>query len=77
MEEVEWIPATDGGRPTMKPTGKKEIIKADLVLLAMGFLKPQLPELPSNAVVAGEAGTPPSFFCSCITGGRQAAHKIG
>ena len=24
VEEVEWIPAQDGGRPTMKPTGKKE-----------------------------------------------------
>ena len=28
VEEVEWIPATDGGRPQMRPTGKKEIIEA-------------------------------------------------
>lgn len=52
VEEVEWIPAPDGGRPVMKPTGKKEVIKADLVLLAMGFLKPQLPELPRIGTVA-------------------------
>ncbi len=26
VEEVEWIPNPQGGRPTMKPTGKKEII---------------------------------------------------
>ena len=32
----------------MKPTGKKEVIDADLVLLAMGFLKPQQPELPDE-----------------------------
>ena len=76
VEEVEWIPATDGGRPTMKPTGKKEIIKADLVLLAMGFLKPQLPELPSNAVVAGDAATGPSLVVKCIAAGRKAAKEI-
>ena len=46
VEEVEWVPAEGGGRPVMKPTGKKEVIKADLVLLAMGFLKPEAPQLP-------------------------------
>lgn len=76
VEEVEWIPATDGGRPTMKPTGKKEIIKADLVLLAMGFLKPQLPELPMNAIVAGDAATGPSLVVKCIAAGRKAAKEI-
>ena len=40
VEEVEWVPNPDGGRPVMRPTGKKETLKADLVLLAMGFLKP-------------------------------------
>ena len=38
VEEVEWIPDAEGGRPQMKLTGKKEIIEADLVFLAMGFL---------------------------------------
>ena len=32
VEEVEWIPSPDGGRPAMRPTGKKETLKADLVL---------------------------------------------
>lgn len=76
VEEVEWIPAADGGRPTMKPTGKKDTIKADLVLLAMGFLKPQLPELPANAVVAGDAATGPSLVVKCIAAGRKAAAEI-
>lgn len=76
VEEVEWIPAPDGGRPVMKPTGKKEVIKADLVLLAMGFLKPQLPELPHNAVVAGDAATGPSLVVKCIAAGRRAAERI-
>ena len=76
VEEVEWIPAADGGRPQMRPTGKKEIIEADLVLLAMGFLKPQLPELPQNAVVAGDAATGPSLVVKCIAAGRRAAAEI-
>ena len=76
VEEVEWIPAADGGRPVMKPTGKKDTIKADLVLLAMGFLKPQFPELPANAVVAGDAATGPSLVVKCIAAGRKAAAEI-
>ncbi|WP_287679844.1 glutamate synthase subunit beta [Bacteroides sp.] len=76
VEEVEWIPAADGGRPVMKSTGKKDTIKADLVLLAMGFLKPQLPELPANAVVAGDAATGPSLVVKCIAAGRKAATEI-
>ena len=41
VEEVEWIPSDNGGRPEMKMTGKKEIIEADLVFLAMGFVHPE------------------------------------
>ena len=41
VEEVEWLPAPDGGRPVMRPTGKREVIEADLVFLAMGFLHPE------------------------------------
>jgi glutamate synthase (NADPH/NADH) small chain len=40
VEEVEWIPAKDGGRPAMQPTGKKEILEADLAFLSMGFVNP-------------------------------------
>lgn len=39
VEEVEWEKGTDG-RMNMKPTGKKEIIEADLVFLSMGFVHP-------------------------------------
>ena len=63
VEEVEWIPAQDGGRPTMKPTGKKEVIDTDMVLLAMGFLKPEQPEFPENVFVAGDAARGASLWC--------------
>ena len=48
VEEVEWVTAKDGGRPEMKHTGKKEIIEADLVFLAMGFLHPEQDGLVSE-----------------------------
>ena len=41
VEEVKWHPSANGGRPEMKLTGKKEIIEADLVFLAMGFVHPE------------------------------------
>ena len=76
VEEVEWVPNPEGGRPTMKPTGKKEVIKADLVLLAMGFLKPQQPEFANNVFVAGDAATGASLVVRCIASGRKAAADI-
>lgn len=76
VEEVEWIPNPEGGRPVMKPTGKKEILKADLVLLAMGFLKPQHPAYAENVFLAGDAATGASLVVKCIAGGRKAAEAI-
>lgn len=76
VEEVEWTPSPDGGRPTMKTTGKKEVIKADMVLLAMGFLRPEVPEHPANVFYAGDAATGASLVVRCIAGGRKAAADI-
>jgi glutamate synthase (NADPH/NADH) small chain len=39
VEEVEWT-KDNTGKWSMKGTGKKEIIEADIVLLAMGFVHP-------------------------------------
>ena len=76
VEEVVWEPAPGGGRPVMKPTGKKETIKADMVLLAMGFLKPVHPEYPENVFLAGDAATGASLVVKCIASGRKAAADI-
>lgn len=76
VEEVEWNPGAEGERPVMKPTGKKEILKADLVLLAMGFLRPVQPEFPANVFVAGDAATGASLVVKCIAGGRKSAADI-
>lgn len=76
VEQVEWTPSADGGRPTMVLTGKKEIIEADIVLLAMGFLKPGQPEFPKNVFIAGDAATGASLVVRAMAGGRKIAAKI-
>ena len=76
VEEVEWVPNPEGGRPIMRPTGKKEILKADLVLLAMGFLKPEHSAYAENVFLAGDAATGASLVVKCIAGGRKAAADI-
>ena len=76
VEEVEWAPGAEGERPVMLPTGKHEVLKADLVLLAMGFLRPVQPEFPANVFVAGDAATGASLVVKCIAGGRKAAADI-
>lgn len=76
VEEVEWIPAAGEERPRMKLTGKKEIIEADMVLLAMGFLRPEQPEFADNVFIAGDAATGPGLVVRAMAGGRAAAAEI-
>lgn len=76
VEEVEWVSVPEGGRPVMKPTGKTEIIEADLVLLAMGFLKPEQPPFPENVFVAGDAASGASLVVRAIASGRKTATDI-
>ena len=51
VQEIDWKPNPEGGRPIMVEKGEPEIIKAELVLLAMGFLKPEHPTYPENVFV--------------------------
>lgn len=41
VEEVEWLSTKGNGRPEMRKTGRTELIEADLVFLAMGFVHPE------------------------------------
>lgn len=76
VEGVIWEPNPNGGRPIMKLDGKKEIIKADLVLLAMGFLKPSHPEYPENVFLCGDAANGASLVVRAIASGLGAAAKV-
>ena len=76
VEEVEWKPNPDGGRPIMVPTGKKETIECDIVFLAMGFLRPEQPKFAENVFVAGDAASGASLVVRAIASGRKAATDI-
>ena len=76
IQPIDWKPNPDGGRPIMIEAGEPEIIKADLVLLAMGFLKPEHPEYPSNVFVCGDSANGASLVVRAIASGIQTAKKI-
>ena len=76
VQEVTWKPNPEGGRPVMEPVGKPEVIKADMVLLAMGFLKPTLPEFAPNVFVAGDAASGASLVVRAMASGRDAANQV-
>ena len=76
IQPIDWKPNPEGGRPIMIEAGEPEIIKADLVLLAMGFLKPEHPQYPSNVFVCGDSANGASLVVRAIASGIQTAKKI-
>ena len=76
IQPIDWKPNPEGGRPIMVEAGEPEVIKADLVLLAMGFLKPEHPEYPSNVFVCGDSANGASLVVRAIASGIQTAKKI-
>ncbi len=76
IQEIDWLPNPDGGRPLMVEKGQPEVIKAQLVLLAMGFLKPQHPDYPQNVFVCGDAANGASLVVRAMASGRQTALKV-
>ena len=76
VQEIEWKPNPEGGRPIMVPVGKPEIIKAEMVLLAMGFLKPEQPTFADNVYVAGDAASGASLVVRAMASGVEQAKKI-
>lgn len=55
---------------------EKEVIEADMVLLAMGFLKPEQPNFADNVFLAGDAATGASLVVRAMAGGRKTAAEI-
>ncbi len=76
VQPIDWKPNPEGGRPIMVPAGEEEIIKADIVFLAMGFLKPTHPEYPENVFVCGDAASGASLVVRAIASGRKTAEQI-
>ena len=76
VQEITWKPNPEGGRPLMQPVGKPGVIKTDMVLLAMGFLKPEHPKFAENVFVAGDAANGASLVVRAMASGRDVAEKI-
>jgi len=76
VQEIDWKPNPEGGRPIMVEKGKPEIIKAELVLLAMGFLKPEHPEYSGNVFVCGDSASGASLVVRAMASGKQTAVKV-
>ena len=76
VQEIDWKPNPEGGRPLMVEKGKPEVIKCELVLLAMGFLKPEQPKFADNVFVAGDAANGASLVVRAMASGRKAAEDV-
>ena len=76
VQPIDWKPNPEGGRPIMVEAGEVEVIKADIVFLAMGFLKPQQPQFADNVFVAGDAASGASLVVRAIASGRKTAEAV-
>ena len=76
VQPIDWKPNPEGGRPLMVEAGEPEIIKAELVLLAMGFLKPEHPLYSENVFICGDAANGASLVVRAIASGKQTAEKV-
>ena len=76
VQEIDWQPNPQGGRPIMVEKGEPEVIKAELCLLAMGFLKPEHPQYPENVFVCGDSLNGASLVVRAMTSGIGTARKV-
>jgi glutamate synthase (NADPH/NADH) small chain len=67
---VEWF--TENGHPSMKETGPSEILKADMVLLSMGFVSPVHEGLLDQLGVAYDA----RGNVKTVSPNRSSIHKV-
>jgi len=85
VQEIEWRPAAVSAgspagspppRPVMVSKGEPFVIKAELCLLAMGFLKPEHPEYPENVFVCGDARNGASLVVRAMASGIETARRV-
>ncbi len=76
VQPIDWKPNPEGGRPIMVEAGEPEVIKAEIVFLAMGFLPQQHPDYPENVFVAGDAASGASLVVRAMASGRDIAQKV-
>ena len=74
---VDWEYSPEGRPLRFTPrTGEKEVLAADLVLLAMGFLKPEPPPAAPNLFVAGDAAGGPSLVVRAMADAMRVSQDV-
>ena len=76
VQEIDWKPNPEGGRPIMVEKGKPEVIKCEMVLLAMGFLKPEHAQFAPNVFVTGDAASGASLVVRALAAGKKTAAAV-
>ncbi|MBP1542374.1 MAG: glutamate synthase subunit beta [Prevotella sp.] len=86
VQEIDWkfpVPQGEGAgvgavssRPVMVAKGEPFVIKAELCLLAMGFLRPEHPQYPENVFVCGDAASGASLVVRAMASGIETAKKV-
>lgn len=76
VEQVEWEKRDGDSRPTMRPTGRVEVIEADMVLLALGFLRTETATEARGLFTAGDAAQGPGLVVRALADGRRVAAEI-
>jgi len=76
VQEITWKPNPEGGRPLMEPVGKPEVIKCEMALLAMGFLRPEHPQFAPNVFLAGDAASGASLVVRAMASGKKTAETV-
>ena len=76
VQPIDWKPNPEGGRPLMVEAGEPELLDVQVVLLAMGFLKPQHPEYADGVFVAGDSANGASLVVRAMASGRDVALKV-
>lgn len=76
VQPIDWKPNPEGGRPIMVTAGEVEVIKAEIVFIAMGFLKPEQPSLAENVFFAGDAANGASLVVRAMASGSQVSKAV-
>ena len=76
VQPIGWKPNPEGGRPLMVEAGEPELLDVQVVLLAMGFLRPQHPEYADGVFVAGDSANGASLVVRAMASGRDVALKV-
>ncbi len=76
IQPIEWVDKGDGEKPLMVRKGEEEVIKCDIVFLALGFLRPKMDCEAKNVFLAGDTTMGPTLVVRAMANGRDVARMV-